>query len=188
MKTQCLSLDHKPLRSESHGHDLVTNTAREYLQMWGIPVLLWSGSSTCYSSKVGPLSPVFRREEQIHKSFQSHQGKLWQELDHENSTRCPMSSWSVSVFLQPVFFLFFSHLPPATFYQIVLYLQKTWVIDSLSDFKAKKLLRATNLCFRKSALQANQHFCSCKQIHSCGQDTTFKTSICLCVFWSSLLI
>lgn len=39
-QTQCLSLGHKPLRSESHRHRSVANTAQEDLQTKGIPVLL----------------------------------------------------------------------------------------------------------------------------------------------------
>lgn len=54
------------------------------------PALIWSIHMPLLQG--GPFNTVFRREEQTHKSFQSHQGKTWQELDHKNSTKCPISS------------------------------------------------------------------------------------------------
>lgn len=96
---------------------------------------------------------------------------------------------SVFVFLQPDFsLLFFSHLAPATSCQIVLHLQKTWIIDLLSDFNTERNYCEPLICI--SGNQSDSGSSSCKQVPGFGRDTTFKmrTSISLCVFCSSLFI
>lgn len=133
---QCISLDQKPLRSESHGHSLVTDIAQENLQAKGIPVLLWSGLSACCSSNVGLLALVSEEWNRHTRSFQSRQGKLWCSRNRITKTVSHSLCSVVSICGFTISFLYTSpHTHP---HPNCSPFAKTWLTHGFTDFKARR--------------------------------------------------
>lgn len=101
------------------------------------PALIWFIHMQLLQGR--PFITVFSREEQTHKISKVIEENRGRNCIMKTVTKCPTSSCQYLWFCNQ-FSLFSSPTCPLPLLTKLYSIYKTWLIDSLSDFKAKKLL------------------------------------------------